>query len=84
MKELIVKNIDNLYCLCKTEDGSKVGDISTDAVSYLEEGQEIDPGDCFPIHTHDKNTGAPIYTDAEGNEVETPIFLIKGPCGHFH
>lgn len=84
MKKYIVKNIDNKYCLCKAENDEFVGNLSTDAVAYLSEGQELEEEQVFPMHIHDEATGAPIFTDEEGFVVEVPIYLVVGPCGHWH
>ncbi len=69
-----------------------IGEITSDAI-WVKEGDEFiaEGVECevFPIHTHNFDEEGPnstiIYTDKEGNIVETPIFLIKCPtCKRFH
>lgn len=66
-----------------------IGEISPDA-TWVKEGDEFlgpEAGvkcEVFPIHDHDDETEEMIFTDKYGKKVDTPIYLIKGPCGHFH
>lgn len=66
-----------------------IGEISPEA-KWVKEGDEFlgpEAGvkcEVFPIHDHDDETEEMIFTDKYGKKVDTPIYLIKGPCGHFH
>lgn len=66
-----------------------IGEISPNA-TWVKEGDEFlgpEAGvkcEVFPIHDHDDETEEMIFTDKYGKKVDTPIYLIKGPCGHFH
>lgn len=64
-----------------------IGEISSQA-TWVKEGDEFtaDGDDCevFPLHVHDQLTEEMIYIDEDDNVIYTPIYLIKGPCGHFH
>lgn len=66
-----------------------IGEISPDA-RWVKEGDEFlgpeagEKCEVLPLHRHDVVTEEMIFVDKYGEQVETPIYLIKGPCGHFH
>lgn len=60
-----------------------MGEISSEALRYVKEGMEYEENDTFPYHIHDEN-GKIVYLDKYDEPVDTPIYCIKGPCGHYH
>ena len=66
-----------------------IGEIFPDA-RWVKEGDEFlgpeagEKCEVLPLHRHDVVTEEMIFVDKYGEQVETPIYLIKGPCGHFH
>jgi len=87
LKDEIISDIEGKTL---SEDGwyKVIGEISLEA-TWVKEGDEfISEGkDCevFPYHEHD-NEGKIVYTNKLGIPIDNgfPIYLIKGPCGHFH
>ena len=91
--EKVVKSIDDK--LVTTNDGDKtyshnlirvIGEISSDALSYVKEGQEFDENKVciYAFDGQDDNYFSIEEWDEEKYHVEYWHIEVKGPCGHFH